>query len=340
MPFGINLRRKRDKENEYGMRKEEKEEFVPFYIKHLKGIILLVILILAAISSVPLCLYYVDIGQVGITYNVFTGVIDPMPNGGPMFHFKLPWQGVKYIFIATEMVDMWTDFDKETGKAIQSGDWVALDVPSSEGLVLYMDATTRWHIIGSEAKNLILSFPDVESYKDKVVLPAIREVVREATGKHSALDLYGPMRDVISANIKEKLRDRLWSDQAIPKTIVLEDFYMRKVWLPVDFSKSVESKQIAEQNLKKAEFERQTRLVQANATAQAMIIEAQGMAEAVRLVQERFKYLSPQESQAYLTYLYIQALQQGFIQGNKVIIFLPSEGGMPFILQLPKPEEL
>ena len=184
-----------------------------------------------------------------------------------------------------------------------------------------------------------------------MILPAIREVVRDTTGKHSAIELYGPQRDVISQDIRTRLAARLKSDPRIPDTIELEDFYMRQLFLPVDFEKSIRDKQIAEQNMAKASFEREQKLIQANASAQsriieaqgnaqATILEAQGMAEAVRLVQQRFQGLSEREVGAYLTYKYIEALDKGFVSGNKVMIFLPQPSGQDMILQLPRIEEL
>ncbi|MCJ7761616.1 prohibitin family protein [Candidatus Bathyarchaeota archaeon] len=282
--------------------------------------------------------FYVGIGQVGVVYDI-SGNIDPNARGGPSIYGKLPWQSVKWINIGTDYVDMWTEYDSN-GNPIKSGDWPALDVPTSEGLKCAMDVTVRWHIMaGADFSRLVRSIPDL-NYEDKVILPAIREVVRDTTGKHSAIALYGPQRDIISQDIRTRLAARLTSDPRIPDTIELEDFYMRQLFLPVDFERSIRDKQIAEQNMAKASFERQQKLIQANATAQSTIIEAQGMAEAVRLVQQRFQGLSEREVGAYLTYKYIEALDKGFVSGNKVMLFLPQPSGQNMILQLPRIEDL
>lgn len=316
-------------------------------VTKLKASILIAIVTLG-IVSIALAgsiFFYVELGEVAIVYDWSTGVIDPIPREGPRWHVKSPLQNYKIVFVATDFVDMWSNFD-ERGIQTEQGQWPSLDVPSAEGLVLHMDATVRWHIAASEVFNLVKNFPGLD-FKDKVIYPAIREVTRDITGKRSALELYGPTRDIISLQIKESLTTRLENDPMVPNTFVLEDFYMRKVWLPISFKNAVELKQVAEQNALKAEFERQQKLIQANATAQAMIIEAsgmaqstviqaQGIAEAVRVVQSRFQGMTERDATAYLTYLYIQALQQGFTQGNKVILFLPSSGASPpLILQMP-----
>lgn len=277
-------------------------------------------------------MYYVDIGQVGIVYDITTGGISPIPHVGPQWFFKLPWQYVKTVFIKTDSVDMFTDYDA-TGKPIKSGTFAALDVPTTEGLVLHMDVTVRWHLTSSSIITIVQNFPGLD-YADKVIIPGIREVVRDTTGKNSALDLYGPQRDLISSKIRDTLRDRLDKDPVIPHAIVLEDFYMRQVFLPVDFAKSVEAKQVAQQDLEKANFQRQTVLVQANATAQSAVIQASGIAQAVKIVATQFHSMTNQELQAYLTLKYIEALQAGLVQGNKVIILLPTSNGN-IILSLP-----
>jgi len=287
-----------------------------------------------AIILLLLTVYYVGVGEVGITYDNLSGEIDPIPKSGPQIYFKLPWQSVKHVFVATDSVDMWTEYDDQ-GVPVGSGRWPALDVPSEEGLVLHMDVTVRWHISPSSAYQIFTNFPALD-YRDKIVFPAIRDVVRDTTGKHSALELYGPKRDVISADIKEKLSQRLKSDPVTRDAIVLEDFYMRKVWLPPDFRNSVEAKQVAEQNWKQSEFKRQQRLVEANATGQALIIEAEGRAEAVRALQERFTGMDQTQIESYLQYRYLEALNEGFVSGNKVIILLPTPTGENIILQLPK----
>jgi len=314
------------------------------------GIALALILLVGGVFATA-CIFYVDVGNVGIVYNNFTGQIARDPRLAPQIHFKLPWESVKIVFIATDYVNMWSEYD-EAGTAIRTGEeeghWAALDVPTTEGLVLHMDATVRWHVSASSAREVVVNFPALD-YRDKVIFPAIREVTRDITGKHSALELYGAQRDVIALAIKEKITERLANDPVIPNTIILEDFYMRKVWLPIDFKRSVEAKLVAEQDWKRAEFRRLETLVNANATAQAKIIEAtgdrqatiikaEGIAEAVRLVADQFKDMTARELQAYLTYKYIEALNNGFVMGNKVIIMLPSttEGGVPFIIALPE----
>ena len=302
--------------------------------------IALVILLIGGGITYVLFTFYVGIGQVGIVYDI-SGNIDPNIRLGPTLHFKLPWQGVKTINIGTDYIDMWTIFNTDgTVQKMDDEGWGALDVPTIEGLKCQMDITARWHIMaGADFLKLVRSIPDL-NYQDKVILPAIREVVRDTTGKHSAIELYGPQRDLISQNIRTRLADRLKNDPRIPDTIELEDFYMRQLFLPADFEASIRAKQIAEQNMAKAQFERTQKLIQANATAQATVLEAQGMAEAVRLVQQRFQGLSENEVRAYLTYKYIEALDKGFTNGNKVLLFLPQPSGQDMILQLPKIEEL
>lgn len=166
------------------------------------------------------------------------------------------------------------------------------------------------------------------------MIPIIRQIVRDTTGGNSAIEIYGPKRVAIAAAIESQLRTTFDKDG----WIVLDGFNLRKVDLDYNFLQSIENKLIAEQALETAQFQRSTKLVEANATAQATIIMAQGTAEATKILADQYHSMSQQELNAYLTFLYIQALQQGMISGNKVIILLPQPNGSTLTLLLPTPQ--
>ena len=95
---------------------------------------------------------------------------------------------------------------------------------------------------------------------------------------------------------------------------------LRDIRLPDTLSDAIEDKKVAEQEILTAEYNTQTIeiqalanmtkiLIEANATAQASIIEATGQAEAIEEVMAMLQGSNETESmQYYLTWLYIQAL--------------------------------
>jgi regulator of protease activity HflC (stomatin/prohibitin superfamily) len=300
--------------------------------------IIIVIVIVAAVIG-GYSFHSIGVGEIAVVYDYTSGQIEPLARKGPTYFFVLPTQGVIAFFVATQTVEMSTVFDRN-GTVVSNGPYPALDVPSEEGLVLHMDLTVRWHLTTVDPSIMAQNFPGgTQDVIDKVVVPAIRNTVRDITGKHSALELYGPKRDVIALDIGNALEDKFATDPTIPGSVKLDALYMRNIFLPVEFRNSVENKQIAQQKLEQASFERETVLIQANATASAQIIQAQGIAESVNIISSQFRGMSSTDIQAYLTLKYIEALQNGFTKGNMVIVMIPggaTSSGTPLILQLPK----
>jgi regulator of protease activity HflC (stomatin/prohibitin superfamily) len=126
--------------------------------------------------------------------------------------------------------------------------------------------------------------------------------------------------------------------------IIVEDFLIRSVDLPLTVDQAIEEKQAAEQKVVTAEYNRQAAVINADAQRQVLIIEAEGFknatiikangsAEAVRIVIEQFLASDPNltnATQAYLTQLYLNALNDPESNIEYIII---TDGGVPVIIQ-------
>lgn len=126
--------------------------------------------------------------------------------------------------------------------------------------------------------------------------------------------------------------------------IIVEDFLIRSVDLPLTMDQAIEEKKAAEQKVVTAEYLRQAAVINADAQRQVLVIEAEGYknatiikangsAEAIRLVIGQFLASDPNltnATQAYLTQLYLNALNDPNSNIEYIII---TDGGVPIIIQ-------
>lgn len=124
-------------------------------------------------------------------------------------------------------------------------------------------------------------------YVTVVVDPAIQESVKAATAQYTAEELI-TQRPRVSQSIREVLQSRLE-----PRNIIVEDLSITDFRFSEEFSRAIESKQVAEQEalraereLERARIEAQQRVARANAEAEARLSVAQAEAEALRLQRE------------------------------------------------------
>ena len=321
--------------------KAEVESIVPSS-RVIKATILIGIIVAGIVVGLFTCVVFIGVNEVAVTYDALSPAQNrqlTISSTGPGTVTKLPWWGANKVSLSIQTEQMWTDWDDKGNKIAEGGDkdnpgqFPALDSPTKEGLFVYVDATTRWHVASNALSVLYQKYPG-GTWRQDYVIPIIRQIVRDTTGGNSAIEIYGPKRVAIAAAIESQLRTTFDKDG----WIVLDGFNLRKVDLDYNFLQSIENKLIAEQALETAQFQRSTKLVEANATAQATIIMAQGTAEATKILADQYHSMSQQELNAYLTFLYIQALQQGMISGNKVIILLPQPNGSTLTLLLPTPQ--
>lgn len=106
-----------------------------------------------------------------------------------------------------------------------------------------------------------------------IITPAVSEVLKAATAKKTAEEIITKRND-LKAEIDANLANRLANYNVIVDDVSLVDFSFSP-----EFSKAIESKQIAEQEAKPAEFI----ALKASKEAVAEVNRAKGQAEAQRL---------------------------------------------------------
>jgi regulator of protease activity HflC (stomatin/prohibitin superfamily) len=124
-------------------------------------------------------------------------------------------------------------------------------------------------------------------YKDRIIDPAVQEVVKAITARYTAVELI-TQRERVRGEIKELLADRLDN-----YNIIVDDFSIVNFTFSKQFTQAIEAKQTAEQLALKAQrdldrirIEAEQKVAQAKAEAEALRLQKENVtAELVRLRQ-------------------------------------------------------
>ncbi|HMK59962.1 MAG TPA: prohibitin family protein [Dissulfurispiraceae bacterium] len=113
-------------------------------------------------------------------------------------------------------------------------------------------------------------------YKDRIIDPAVQEVVKAITARFTAVELI-TQRERVRSEIKDLLKQRL-----VTYNIVVDDFSIVNFAFSQQFTQAIESKQTAEQLALKAQRD----LERIKIEAEQKIASAKAEAEALRLQKE------------------------------------------------------
>ncbi|TYB76255.1 prohibitin family protein [Bizionia myxarmorum] len=237
-------------------------------------------------------------GEAGVLYRTFDeGVVTNEPPLGEGFHVVAPWNKVfVYEVRQQELVER-------------------MNVLSSNGLDIKLEASI-WFQPAYESLGK-LHQEKSEMYKERVLLPAIRSAARSVVGRYTPEQLYSSKRDAIQQEIFEETQ-KIVKDQYIQ----LNEVLVRDVTLPGTIKDAIERKLRQEQESLEYEF----RLVTAAKEAEKRIIDAQGKADANRI-------LSASLNDQILRDKGIEATVKLSESANsKVIVIGSGDSGLPIIL--------
>lgn len=281
------------------------------------SLVLVAILLVLAVFSSTLSagLVVVDAGQVGVVFNSFTGTKDtPLYPG---IHFIMPYIDTVYRYNSMEQVytmSMMRDEGQMTGDD-------SLWSPTAEGLQVGIDSSTRYKIDPAKAAFIHNNLRD---YNNILVRPAIRSIVRLHVSQYTVTDVYGAKRAEIQAKIEQVLRERFESSG-----LLLLAFDIRNVNFTEEYARSIEQKQIAQQQAEQMQFvldkqkkEAERMRVEAAGFKDSAVIRAEGEAQALKLVSQALA-----DNPSLLTYRYIEKLAP-----NLRVMMLPSNA--PFMLDM------
>lgn len=147
------------------------------------------------------------------------------------------------------------------------------DAASKDLQKITTELAVNWHVDPIRVNKVFQQVGDQEQIITGIITPAISEVLKAATAKKTAEEII-TKRTELKSEIDSNLKTRLSA-----YGLIIDDVSLVNFSFSPEFSRAIESKQIAEQEAKQAEFIAQ----KATQEAQAEINRAKGQAEAQRL---------------------------------------------------------
>jgi regulator of protease activity HflC (stomatin/prohibitin superfamily) len=263
------------------------------------GVIVLIIIGVVVSASVQI----VDSGNRGVLlhWNAVDTSSLPLDEG---LHFVVPFQ------------DSVVNMEVRTLKFVKSTSSASKDLQTvtTEVTVNYRPSPSSVHTLYKQVGL---------QYENRVIQPAVEEVVKQVTARYNAEELI-TKRPQVKADIEQEITTRLNVYNIITDVISITDFQFSTL-----FAQAIESKVEAEQKAQKAEndlirIEVEARQLEAQAEglAAANIAEANGEAAAIQIINQALA-----ENPNYLEWLKTQAWD-----GKLPLVV--GEGGTPFI-QIP-----
>ncbi|MBQ4915186.1 prohibitin family protein [Maribacter sp. MMG018] len=254
---------------------------------------LVLVIILISKSAVT-----IGSGEAGVLYKTFGGgVVTDEPPLGEGFHIVAPWNKVFVYEVRQQEV-----YEK-------------MKVLSSNGLDIQLEASTwfqpKYEDLGKLHKE------KSEMYKERILLPAIRSAARSVVGRYTPEQLYSSKRDAIQAEIYEETK-KIVDGQYIQ----LNEILVRDVTLPNTIKEAIERKLKQEQESLEYEF----RLVTASKEAEKVRIEAQGKADANKILSASLTDKILQDKGIDAT------LELAKSPNAKVVVVGSGDSGLPLIL--------
>jgi regulator of protease activity HflC (stomatin/prohibitin superfamily) len=263
-----------------------------------KGILPIVFIGILVIIFISKSTITIDAGEAGVLWKRFAGgVVTDQPPLNEGFHLVAPWN--KVIVYEVRQQEL-------TEK---------MKVLSSNGLDIQLEATA-WYQPKSSELGLLHQTKGI-NYLDRVLKPAIRSATRSVVGRYTPEQIYSSKRDVIQEEIFDETV-KIVENQHIQ----LNDVLVRDVTLPGAIKDAIERKLDQEQQSLEYEF----RLITAKKEAEKQRIEAQGKADANRILSASLTDKILQDKGIEAT------LRLAESQNSKVVIIGSGKDGMPIIL--------
>jgi regulator of protease activity HflC (stomatin/prohibitin superfamily) len=263
-----------------------------------KAIMPLILLFIVVIIFISRSTVNIEAGEAGVLWKRFAGgVVTDKPPLREGFHIVAPWNKV-YVY-----------------EVRQQELYEKMKVLSSNGLDILLETST-WYL--PKSADLGKLHQEIgESYLERIIKPALRSAARSVVGRYTPEQLYSSKRDVIQNEIFEETKVIL-EDQYVQ----LNEVLVRDVTLPPTIKDAIERKLKQEQESLEYEF----RLVTAEKEAEKQRIEAQGKADANRILSASLTDKILQDKGIEAT------LQLSNSPNSKVIVIGSGKNGMPIIL--------
>mmetsp|Transcript_17719 Transcript_17719/g.43379 ORF Transcript_17719/g.43379 Transcript_17719/m.43379 type:complete len:291 (+) Transcript_17719:125-997(+) len=252
-------------------------------------------------SLVGACIYDVDGGKMAVMFNRFPNPIAGEPAGiqrkviSEGTHIKIPWlQDPKIFDIRTR----------------------PRAIPTVTGTKdLQMVNITLRLLSRPQISALPIIYQRLGLDFDERILPSIaNEVLKSVVAQYDAEELL-KKREMVSKEVKDQLVQR-----AADFNIILEDIAITHLTFGKEFASAIEKKQVAQQEAERQRFV----VAKSEHEKRAMVIRAEGEAEAAKLISDALK-----KGQGLVNLRRLEAARDitATIAKSKNIVFIPSGGG-------------
>jgi prohibitin 2 len=231
-------------------------------------------------------------GHRGVVFHLFEGVQqEPLAEG---VHFLPPMLNRVTVYDARSRVYHIRSLTPPPQRSATQTQDHLLWTPTADGLKVGLDLTIRYRMDPNRLPDLHGSVgPEFEA---KIVHPVVWNITRLVASEYSLLDIYGKRRHELQQQTFSRVQALLARDG-----LIVEDLLIRDVVYTKEFEKTLVAKMVAEQKVQESAFEVQ----QAQLRAQVQVIEAQGEAEALELVNRAIH-----DQPLLLQYLWIKSLPE------------------------------
>jgi len=151
---------------------------------------------------------------------------------------------------------------------------ISAEASSKDLQDVYTKVALNWHVVPTEANLMFQDIGDEEVVIDRIINPAVKEVLKAIVAQYTAEEII-TRRSNVKAEVDQLLLSRLATYH-----IAIDDISLVHVHFSERFRDAVEAKQVAEQEAKRAGFMAQ----KAMREAEVRVNLARGEAEAHRLI--------------------------------------------------------
>ena len=253
-----------------------------FNIPNMKKIIIAAIIVAVAAVVLMASVTIVPAGHTGVVVTLGKVSSNVLTEG---FHFKAP--------LVQNVVKMSNQIQK---CEIEGAESVSKDLQAISTTIV-----VNYKIGDSSSAKIYREIG--KDYESIMLMPAIHESLKAVSAKYTAEQLV-TSRSKVALEIQETLADKMEE-----YGIVIEKFNIVNFSFSEEFSKAIEAKEVAQQNLLKAKTEQEQLIVEANAQAEKQVIAAEAEAKAI---------LTKAEAQAEANEIISKSLNENVIENNKI----------------------
>jgi regulator of protease activity HflC (stomatin/prohibitin superfamily) len=269
------------------------------------GIIRTIGLVIVLLGFLTSCIKQIDAGEIGVK-SLFGKVQDDVLVSG--LNFVNPLVEVKQIDVRTQNYTM--SAVKNEGD-IPDDD--AIRVLTADGLEVVIDLTVLYRVQSAEAPKIVREIG--LDFKNVIVRPISRTLIRDNAVYYTAVDLFSIKRDEFQGRIFKTINENFKQ-----RGLVLEQLLVRNITLPATVKASIEEKIKAEQEAQKMEFVVQKERQE----AERKRVEAQGIADYQKIISSGL-------GEKQLQYEQLQVMK-GLITSPNAKVIIMGGGKTPMII--------